>query len=420
MRSDEALTRSYAESYYLDDHNNRDGTFTDVTKSMAIDGPSKGFSLADQWDNPGLPRHPRESGDRGDRVRARLPEARMEADPNTEMITDPGIRWGILGCARIARRGLIPGIAASRTGFLHALASRDRTTARAWAEEFGLSRAYGSYEELVDDPEIQAVYIPLPNELHKPWVLRAADAGKHVLCEKPLALDAVEALDMVEHCRSRGILLMEAFMWRHQPRSLELRAKAAAGVIGELRLIRSSFSFPIEEDDWRLNPARGGGALWDVGCYGLNTARFFAGAEPETIRGLGRFGWTGVDMSLTANVRFPGGLLAAIDCSFEQPFRCTIELVGTKGVIEVPDAYLPPADGKPLARFRIIGDRSDSDAQSDPIQVLEFEAGNQYAAMVDAFASSIAAGRLVDPAEDGLAQMAGLDAILAAARQRNI
>jgi predicted dehydrogenase len=178
------------------------------------------------------------------------------------------LRWGILGCARITRRGLVPGIRGSGTGELHALASRDPATARAWAAEFGVPRVHASYRALLEDPEIDAVYIPLPNELHRPWVMAAADAGKHVLCEKPLALDAREAGSMVQHCGSRGIVLMEAFMWRHQPRTRELRRLVRDGAIGDLRLIRSSFSFPIAAGDWRLDPARGGGALWDVGATG--------------------------------------------------------------------------------------------------------------------------------------------------------
>jgi len=174
--------------------------------------------------------------------------------------TLPELRWGILGCARITRRGLAPGIASSQSGSLHALASRDGDQARAWAEEFGVPRAYGSYEALLADPDVQAVYIPLPNELHRPWVIAAADAGKHVLCEKPLALDAADAAAMVDHCRARGVLLMEGFMWRHQPRTATLRERLAQGAIGELRLVRTSFSFPIAAGDWRRDPARGGGA----------------------------------------------------------------------------------------------------------------------------------------------------------------
>jgi predicted dehydrogenase len=299
---------------------------------------------------------------------------------------------------------------------LIALASRDLSQARAWAREFKIPIYSGKYEELLADPNVDAVYIPLPNELHRPWVIAAADAGKHVLCEKPLALNADEARQMVEHCRARGVLLMEAFMWRHQMRTLELRPHVAAGLIGDLCLIRCSFSFPIEPGDWRLDPARGGGALWDVGCYGVSTARFFAGAEPETIRAVARFGPTGVDMTLTAILSFPNRILAAIDCSFEQPFRCVYELVGAAGVIEVPDAYLPPKTGKPIARLRTIGYSFDSDADSDVVKVLEFEPGDQYAEMVDCFARSVASGRLSSPTEDGLAQMEALEAIIRAAR----
>jgi predicted dehydrogenase len=315
------------------------------------------------------------------------------------------LRWGILGCARISRRGLIPGIRDSSSGTLEALASRDLATARAWAKEFDVPRAHGSYEEILADSNIDAVYIPLPNELHKPWVFAAADAGKHILCEKPLALDSAEASEMVAYCRARQVVLMEAFMWRHQPRTAALRTLVANGTIGDLRLVRSSFSFPIDLGDWRLDPVRGGGALWDVGCYGISTVRLFAGAEPDAIRSLARFGPTGVDLSLTAEFRFPSGVLGLIDCSFEQPFRCSYELVGSRGVIEVPDAYLPPE--RPVAWLRIDGSP----------QELTFPGGNQYASMVDAFAQSVASGTLTGPAEDGLAQMRVLEAVLHAARQ---
>ena len=312
------------------------------------------------------------------------------------------LRWGIMGCARISRRGLIPGILGSNTGDLLAIASRQIETARAWAKEFGIPRSHGAYEALLADPDIDAVYIPLPNELHLPWTLAAADAGKHVLCEKPLALNSTEAQAMIDHCRSKNVTLMEAFMWRHQPRVHAIRQKIREGVIGRLRLVRSSFSFPISGDDWRLDPARGGGALWDVGCYGVNTARLYAGEEPIKIQSLARFGDTGVDLTLTAQLLFPGGVVAQIDCSFEQPFRCSYELVGTKSVIDVPDAYLPPE--RPRARLHGI-ELNDE---------WTFDGRNQYSCMVDAFAESVEAGNiLVDPAENGLGQMKAIEAILA-------
>jgi predicted dehydrogenase len=311
---------------------------------------------------------------------------------------------------------LIPGIRGSTSSTLLALASRDGVQAEQWACEFGIPRVYNSYEAALADPEIDAVYVPLPNELHKPWVLAAAEAGKHVLCEKPLARDAQEAAAMVEHCRRRGVILMEAFMWRHQPRTLEIRQRVRDGAIGALRLIRSSFSFPIEACDWRLDPARGGGALWDVGCYGVNTARLFAHGEPSTARALAHFGPSGVDMTLSAVLEVDCGVLAMIDCSFEQPFRCHYELVGTRGVLEVPDAYLPPKAGKPTALLRSLGEASDSSSGRDRVELLEFEPVDQYAAMIDAFSRCVVAGRLVDPAEDGLEQMRVLAQLVGEAR----
>ncbi len=311
------------------------------------------------------------------------------------------LRWGIMGCARISRRGLIPGIRASRSSFLQAIASRDLATAKSWSTEFAIPEARGSYEELLADPNVDAVYLPLPNELHKHWVFAAADEGKHILCEKPLALDAAEAQAMVAHCEQRGVVLMEAFMWRHQPRTIALLEMVRRGEIGELRLIRSSFSFTIDEGDWRLDLARGGGALWDVGCYGVSTTRLFAGAEPESFRSRACFGATGVDLSLTAELKFPNGILGLVDCSFEQPFRCVYEIVGTRGVIEVADAYLPPET--PTARVNG--------------KVVEFPGGDQYGAMVDAFAEGVrSGGKLALPSENGLAQMRTLDAILNQAR----
>ena len=334
------------------------------------------------------------------------------------VMAEKKLRWGILGCARITRRGLVPGIRESLSSTLQAIASRDLVTAKAWAHEFGVPRAHGSYQHVLDDPEVDAIYIPLPNELHRPWIIAAADAGKHVLCEKPLALDANEASVVVEHCRQRGVILMEAFMWRHQPRTLEIRRQVVEGAIGQLRLIRASFSFPMQGDDWRLDPARGGGALWDVGCYGVSTARLFAAGEPRKSQAFAHFGDNGVDRSLLASLEFPTGVLATIDCSFEQPFRCAYELVGTRGVIEVPDAYLPPTNGKPTALLRAIGSVSSLGTSGDEVRTLEFEPINQYAAMVDAFARSVSAGKLEDPAEDGLHQMIVLDRLLDSAKSR--
>lgn len=318
------------------------------------------------------------------------------------------LRWGILGAARISRRGLIPGIHASETGVLSALASRNTETAQGWADEFSIPRAHCGYADLLADPEIDAVYIPLPNELHRPWVEAAADAGKHVLCEKPLALNATEALAMVEHCRARGVVLMEAFMWRQHPRAKQLRDMVREGRIGQLRLVRASFSFPIEPDDWRLDPARGGGALWDVGCYGVDAARFFAGGEPTRFRASARWSERGVDLGLAASLEFPGDVLAMIDCGFDQPERCSLELVGSEASLEVPNAFIP-SPTEPATAILKTG--------IEAMESIEFAVSNQYAAMVDVFARSVEAGRLVEDAENGLATMEILDAVLAAAKE---
>jgi D-xylose 1-dehydrogenase (NADP+, D-xylono-1,5-lactone-forming) len=328
------------------------------------------------------------------------------------------LKWGILGCSRVTRGGLIPGIRASRLGTLVALASRNLEISQAWAAEFNIPRSYGSYQELLVDPEVEAVYIPLPNELHKPWVLAAADAGKHVLCEKPLALDAEEARQMVNHCRARSVLLMEAFMWRHQPRTGKLQQMLAQGTIGELRLFRSTFSFSIVGSDWRLDPRRGGGALWDVGSYCVSAARLFAGQEPMRVQAAARFNSSGVDTTMSALLEFPSGLIASFDCSFEQPYHCRYELIGTGGRIEVPDAYIAPQ--APTAN--ILSTAPSSDGES---RVLGFDGRNQYAAMVDAFSEAACQSRiglgqsmLPEPAEDGLAQMIALESIMDCVRPR--
>jgi predicted dehydrogenase len=249
------------------------------------------------------------------------------------------------------------------------------------------------------------VYIPLPNEMHLPWTIAAAEAGKHVLCEKPLALDAQQAREMAHACRQNGVVLMEAFMWRHQPRTHDLLRRVRSSEIGELRLLRSSFSFSIDHSDWRLDPARGGGALMDVGCYGVSMARLFTGTEPTHASTMIHSSGTQVDMTLTTQLRFPGGALAVIDCSFEQPYRCCYELVGQSGSFEVAEAYLPTCS--PSAILRTLG----TDATPAESHRLSFDSADQYAKMIDAFGDSVDAGRLQPLCEDGVSQMEAIDMI---------
>jgi predicted dehydrogenase len=318
------------------------------------------------------------------------------------------IGFGILGCGRITRRGLIPGIAQSPAAELVALASLRPGVAAELARECGAARSYDAYEAVIDDPAVSAVYIPSTGESHKYWTLRAAQAGKHVLCEKSLALNVAEAEEMVAACREAGVILQEAFMWRHHPRTKRVKELLAAGTVGDLRLICAHFSFDIDPGDWRLDPARGGGAVWDIGCYGVNASRHFAGSEPNTIHARARFNSAGADTTMQIALEFPNGVLANVDCSFEAPFRCEVELVGSKGAIILPDAFLPTLAAKLLVRRG-----TSPETTAEPMISPE---ANQYAEQVTDFCASIAAGKLLAPAEDGVANMRVLETALAQAR----
>ncbi len=311
------------------------------------------------------------------------------------------LKFGILGCGRIVQRGLIPGLKGSQLAVLHALASERPGVAQEWATTHGVPHAYDSYQAVLDNPEVDAVYIPCTGEEHIRWTLAAAKAGKHVLCEKPLALNMEEAHEMVEACRSAGVILQEAFMWRHHPRSKMARALVRQGAIGPLRQIVASFSFDIDRNDWRLLPERGGGAMWDVGCYGVNCSRYFTETEPTQIDSSAHWWPTGVDMTMRIGLTFPGDILANVDCSFELPYRCQAEIVGEKGTILIEDAFVPP-DVSVLKIKRGV----DKDTPWEEIQI---PAANQYAEQVNDFCRSISAGHLVDPGEDGLANMKVLE-----------
>ena len=193
------------------------------------------------------------------------------------------MKWGLLSTANINRK-LLEGVRGTDEATVVAVASRDRSRAEAFAREHGIERALGSYEELLADPEVEAIYIPLPNSMHVPWSVQALEAGKHVLCEKPLTRHPADAEAAFAAAERSGRLLMEAFMWRHHPQTRRLRELLDAGVIGRLRLVRASFSFPLDEaENIRLNGELEGGGLMDVGCYCLSGSRFVAGAEPERV-----------------------------------------------------------------------------------------------------------------------------------------
>jgi len=251
------------------------------------------------------------------------------------------LRWGLLSTARI-NRALIPPLRASPRNRVTTVASRDPAKAEAYAREWDLPRALGSYEALVADPEIDVIYNPLPNHLHAEWTIKAAQAGKHVLCEKPLTLTLAEGDAMEAAAKANRVVVMEAFMYRHHPQTLKVKELVASGAIGQVQLIRGSFSFMLtRDDDVRLVKEWGGGSIWDVGCYPISYARLMAGTEPVDVFGQKMAGRGGVDETFVGQLRFPGDVYAQFDCAFRSPLRSHIELVGSEGTISVPAPFKP-------------------------------------------------------------------------------
>lgn len=250
-----------------------------------------------------------------------------------------GIGWGILSTARIGAR-LVQAAAQTDAAEVVAVASRSEEPAQRFAAAHGIPRAHGSYEALLADPAVDAVYVPLPNSMHVEWSMRALEDGKHVLCEKPMDRRPERVAQAFALAQERGLVLSEGFMWRHHPQTARLRELLDAGTIGEARLVRAAFSFMLAGDsDVRLDPALDGGALMDVGCYCVGAARFVAGGEPTSVSAEVVTGPTGVDMRMCALLRFDGALLATIDCGLDVHSRSELEISGTEGRIVLSDPW---------------------------------------------------------------------------------
>ena len=263
------------------------------------------------------------------------------------------LRWGLLGVARI-NRAVIPPLQQSARHELRAVASRDLERATAEAAKWSIPRAYGSYEELLADSEIDVVYIPLPNSLHVDWTIAALRAGKHVLCEKPLALDLPSLDRMAGEAKAARRVVAEAFMYRHHAQTLKVMELVQAGAVGRLRLVKGAFSFSIaSESDVRLDPALGGGSLRDIGCYPVSYALLVLGEEPLEAAGWQVTGVSGVDETFVGQLRFPSGAMAQFDCGFRAPFRTQVEIVGSEGTLLVPRPF------KPGLRERLVLTRGD-------------------------------------------------------------
>jgi D-xylose 1-dehydrogenase (NADP+, D-xylono-1,5-lactone-forming) len=264
------------------------------------------------------------------------------------------VKWGVVSTADINRK-VIPGAHASPEVDLVAVASRDRSRAEDYARDWEIPRAYGSYEELLADPEIEAVYISLPNTLHCEWSIKALEAGKHVLCEKPLSRRAEEVEAAFDAAERAGRLLMEAFMYRHNPQTKRLQELVAGGAIGELRLIRSVFSYALYDDDnIRLRTEVEGGALMDVGCYDVSASRLFGG-EPERVFGEAWFGPSGTDWTFAGTMRFPNDVLALFHCGTALVEHDELELVGSDGALFVEDPWHCNDPGIELRRGGDVG-----------------------------------------------------------------
>lgn len=251
------------------------------------------------------------------------------------------LRWGLLSTAQINRR-LIPAIRANRKSALTAVGSRDATRAEAYARQWSIPHAHGSYEALLANPEVDAVYIGLPNSLHAEWTLAAIEAGKHVLCEKPFVL-APEDVDRIARAAvAREIVVCEGLMYRHEPLTTRAVRLAREQAVGPARTISAGFTYQQGRDgDVRLDSALGGGSLWDIGCYAVSYARLLAGEEPTEVFGWADWTASNIDDRFTGMMRFPSGVIATVHCGFRSAYRTWIELSGQDGVMRIQNPYKP-------------------------------------------------------------------------------
>lgn len=255
------------------------------------------------------------------------------------------VRWGLLSTANINRR-LIPAIRGSKRGELVAVASRSKENAEGYARKWKIPQAFGSYEEMLISREVDAVYISLPNHLHAEWSIKAMKAGVHVLCEKPFAITLEEVDAMIAAKEKTGMVLAEAFMYRHHPQTKIAGEMVRSGKLGEVSMVRGTFDFAFRNrDNVRLEPEWGGGCLWDVGVYPLSFAQFIMGGPPEWVVGSQWIGESGVDETFTGQMGYAGNRFAQISSAFRTPFHTFFEIVGTKGRLHLSRPFVGPADG---------------------------------------------------------------------------
>jgi D-xylose 1-dehydrogenase (NADP+, D-xylono-1,5-lactone-forming) len=293
------------------------------------------------------------------------------------------LRIGIMGTARIAR-SFAQGVAPSQQVRIAAVASRDPAKAQEFAGALGIAKSFGTYEALLADAGIDAIYNPLPNGLHAPWSIRALEAGKHVLCEKPLSANAAEARAMFAAARDHGVHLREGFPYLAQPQTLKMRELLAAGHLGTLRLVQASFAFTLSDaGNARWNPALAGGALMDIGVYPVSLIRVIAGQLPVRVQATARWHASGVDRALAATLEFSSGLLAQITCSFEGSLHRQALIVGSEGVIETSFSNHTNADTPGDLYLR------DGSGTRGARRVIHTDAANGFQAEAEAFAALV-------------------------------
>lgn len=298
-----------------------------------------------------------------------------------ELMSGKVLNWGLLSTARI-NRALIPAIRSSKRNRLRAVASRSQSGADAYAREWKIERALGSYEALLADPEIDIVYNSLPNHLHAEWSIKALRAGKHVLCEKPLGLSVEEVDDMAGAAHESGKVLAEAFMYRHHPQTLKVQEIVAGGQLGTLQLIRGAFTYTLRrERDIRARKETGGGSIWDVGCYPISYARMLTGTEPVGLTGWQVTGPGGADLRFVGQMRFLDDVFCQFDSSFISPSRSFMEIVGNDGVLEIPVPFKP----RPVERMML--------RRGQKEEIIEVKGGELYIGEVEDMADAALLGK---------------------------
>jgi predicted dehydrogenase len=325
--------------------------------------------------------------------------------------------WGVLGVARIATAKVIRAMKSAPLVDIRGIASRDGARARGAAAELGLAKSYDGYEALLADPEIEAIYNPLPNHLHVPWTVKAMEAGKHVLCEKPVAMDAKEAELLLDARRRTGRLVAEAFMVRFHPQWRRVREIVAAGGIGDPRAIQTQFCYDNPDPANVRNKADiGGGGLYDIGCYAVLTARFVFGAEPVRVAcAIDRDPVFGIDRLASGIVEFPGARHLAFTVGTQTAPAQRVAILGSKGRIEVPLPFNPP----PTDETRIVVDDA-RDLVGGGARVEMFGPCDQYALQGEAFSRAVRGlAPLEWPIEDAIANMRVIDALFRAGRSGN-